>query len=382
MSLEPGRTLSHYRLLEEIGRGVMGVVYKALDTTLDREVALKVLPLEATSDPDRLERFRREAKAVAALNHPSIVTIYSVEEAEGIHFLTMELVSGRSLHELIPEGGLPLPRIFQIAVPLAEALSAAHERGIVHRDLKPSNIVVADEGRVKVLDFGLAKLMASGAEVPEGSLPPTRTLGTVEGKILGTVPYMSPEQVSGKAVDPRSDIFSLGIILYEMAVGTRPFSGESSAELASSILRDQPISVSDLRADLPGHLGWVIRRCLEKDPRRRYQSALDISNELSDLKNGLSSESPAYRSPVSSPGGSSAAYGGTLSAKGSVPSPAGGVPSFASTGGAPSAPWSGAGTASSGAGHPSSPAISGAGEVPGAGKSLVPVRYLVFAGFM
>src|SRR6185436_3544534 len=387
MSLEPGRTLSHYRLLEEIGRGGMGVVYKALDTTLDREVALKVLPLEATSDPDRLERFRREAKAVAALNHPGIVTIYSVEEAEGIHFLTMELVSGRTLHEVIQEGGLPLEKIFQIAVPLAEALSAAHERGIVHRDLKPSNVVVTEEGRLKVLDFGLAKLLSPKEGFSEGSLPPTRTLATAEGKILGTVPYMSPEQVAGKTVDHRSDIFSLGIILYEMAIGKRPFSGESSAELASSILRDQPISVSDIRSDLPGHLGWVIRRCLEKAPRRRYQSALDISNELGDLKSGLSSESPAFRSPVSPAGGVSPMRGGSSSTTGgSFPSPPTGMQFPAHGGAASAAAGSGATHASSGStGHTSSAgAISGGGQIPGAttGKAPTPVRNLVFAGVL
>jgi len=385
MDLSSGKTLSHYRLLQEIGRGGMGVVYKALDLTLDREVALKVLPLEATSDPDRLERFRREAKAVAALNHPGIVTIFSVEEAEGIHFLTMELVSGRTLHEVIPEGGLPLEKIFQIAVPLAEALSAAHERGIVHRDLKPSNVVVTEEGRLKVLDFGLAKLLSPKEGFSEGSLPPTRTLATAEGKILGTVPYMSPEQVAGKTVDHRSDIFSLGIILYEMAIGKRPFSGESSAELASSILRDQPISVSDIRSDLPGHLGWVIRRCLEKDPRRRYQSALDVSNELGDLKSGLSSESPAFRSAGSSPGASAPMRSGGPTTGGSF-SPAGGAHIPSSGGAGAAVTGSGATHATGGSsGHPASPgAISGAVGVPGptATKPPTPVRYLVFGGVM
>src|SRR5215471_7402835 len=172
MDLTPGKTLSHYRLLEEIGRGGMGVVYRALDTKLDREVALKVLPAEATADPDRLERFRREAKAVAALNHPGIVTIYSVEEADGVHFLTMELVEGGTLNEVIPEEGLPLERIFQVTIPLAEALAAAHERGIVHRDLKPSNIIVTGDGRLKVLDFGLAKLLSPKEGVEDTSLPP------------------------------------------------------------------------------------------------------------------------------------------------------------------------------------------------------------------
>jgi non-specific serine/threonine protein kinase len=296
--------LAHYRILAEIGRGGMGVVYEAVDATLDRRIALKVLPQEATADPDRLERFRREAKAVAALNHPGIVTIHSVEEAEGIHFLTMELVRGTTLHDLIQPGGLPRERLFQIAVPLAEALSAAHERGIVHRDLKPSNILVTDEGGVKVLDFGLAKLAAPPDGNVEGNEMATRTAATGDGRILGTFPYMSPEQVAGRAVDPRSDIFSLGIILYEMATGKRPFAGESTAELASSILRDRPASLSDFRPDLPGHLGWILRRCLEKDPRRRYQSALDIRNELEDLKGGIVPEAPGAGAagPAGAPG--------------------------------------------------------------------------------
>ncbi|HEU5180825.1 MAG TPA: serine/threonine-protein kinase, partial [Candidatus Polarisedimenticolia bacterium] len=206
-----GKKLGHYRLLEEIGRGGMGVVYRALDTKLEREVALKVLPKEATADPERLERFRREARAVAALNHPGIVTIYSVEEAKGTHFLTMELVSGSALEEMIPASGMSQEQICRIGIPLAEALAAAHQRGIVHRDLKPANIVVTSDGRLKVLDFGLAKLLSSSESVGEGSAPPTRTLATGEGKVLGTIPYMSPEQVTGKPVDARADIFSLGI---------------------------------------------------------------------------------------------------------------------------------------------------------------------------
>ena len=352
MNLSPGKTLSHYRLLEEIGRGGMGVVYQALDTKLDRKVALKVLPEEATADPDRLERFRREAKAVAALNHPGIVTIFSVEEAEGIHFLTMELVTGRTLQEIIPDSGLSLEKIYQVAIPLAEALAAAHERGIVHRDLKPSNIIVTPDGRVKVLDFGLAKLLYPKEDLPEGSIPPTRTLATGEGKVMGTVPYMSPEQVAGRPVDSRSDIFSLGIILYEMETGKRPFAGNSSVELASSILRDQPKSISDIRSDLPGHLGWVTRRCLEKEPRRRYQSALDVSNELQDIKSGSSSD--VRFSPVQ-PAGPGA---GTGPASG-PPSPATGVRSISGE------------SASQPPLSPGTPA-----------KAPIPIRYLVFAGGM
>ena len=314
MVLGPGKMLAHYRILSEIGRGGMGVVYEAEDTTLDRRIALKVLPEEATARPDRLERFRREARAVAALNHPGIVTIHSVEEEEGIHFLTMELVRGKTLHERIPAGGLSADRIFQIAIPLAEALSAAHERGIIHRDLKPSNVLVTDEGRVKVLDFGLAKLAGAEEGSREESVLPTRSLLTGEGRRLGTFPYMSPEQVMGRSLDSRSDIFSFGTVLYEMATGIRPFSGASTAELASSILRDSPESIASQRPDLPGHFSWILRRCLEKDPRRRYQSALDIRNELEDLKEGIAPEVGVLHPPQSRPAWDSP--------PGSTPSPA------------------------------------------------------------
>ncbi|MEE9230830.1 MAG: protein kinase [Acidobacteriota bacterium] len=287
MNLKPGQTLSHYRLLEEIGRGGMGVVYRALDTRLDRHVALKVLPPEATSKPERLERFRREAKTVASINHPDIVTIHSVEESGGVHFLTMELIEGKSLNAVIPREGLPLGKFFGIAETVAGALAAAHERGIIHRDLKPANVVVSDAGRVKILDFGLAKLLGP-QEAPEGSVAATRTV-TAEGRILGTMPYMSPEQVQGKQVDHRSDIFSLGILLYEMATGERPFVGESSADLTSSILRDNPRPVSDAKTELPRQLGRIVRRCLEKDPGRRFQAALDVRNELEDLRKEIDS---------------------------------------------------------------------------------------------
>jgi non-specific serine/threonine protein kinase len=287
MSPEAGQMLSHYRLIDEIGRGGMGVVYRALDTSLDRHVAVKVLPPEVTADTDRLERFRREAKAIAALNHPGIVTIHSVEESGGVHFLTMELVQGRTLDTVIPPAGLPLARFFEVAVQLADAVSAAHERGVVHRDLKPANVMVIEGAAVKVLDFGLAKLRKAEA-LSDESTEPTRTV-TQEGRLLGTVPYMSPEQIQGRPADHRSDLFALGIILYEMATGKRPFRGESPADVASSILRDTPAGVTDLRAGLPAHLGQVIRRCLEKDPARRYQTAVAVHNELEDLQSTIAS---------------------------------------------------------------------------------------------
>jgi TolB-like protein/Tfp pilus assembly protein PilF len=254
-------------------------------------VALKVLPPEVTGDPERLERFRREARAAAALNHPNIITIHSVEEAGGVHFMTLELVDGVTLDTLIPAQGMRADRFFDVAVPLASAASAAHEKGIVHRDLKPTNVMVTSGGVVKVLDFGLARLSRPDAAAGIDSLP-TMT-ATREGHILGTVPYMSPEQVQGKPVDHRSDIFSLGIILYEMASGHRPFAGESAAALASAILRDAPPPPTERRGDLPPLLGRVIRRCLEKDPGRRYQAALDVRNELEDVRAEAAASSAA-----------------------------------------------------------------------------------------
>jgi serine/threonine protein kinase/tetratricopeptide (TPR) repeat protein len=278
-----GQTLSHYRITAAIGAGGMGEVYRANDTKLGRDVALKVLPVEMASSPERLERFRREAKALAALDHPGIVTVYSVEEADGVHFLTMQLVEGKPLDKLVAEGALPVERIVGIGAAIADALTAAHEKGIVHRDLKPANVMVTSDGRVKVLDFGLAKVAGALPGEGGGSELPT-DVQTREGVVVGTMPYMSPEQVQGRAVDQRTDIFSLGIMLYEMATGRRPFQGESSADLVSSILRDSPRPVTELRADLPRELARIIRRCLEKSTRDRLQSSRDLHNELKELR--------------------------------------------------------------------------------------------------
>ncbi|MEJ2205666.1 MAG: protein kinase [Gemmatimonadota bacterium] len=274
-----GTTLAHYRITAALGAGGMGEVYRATDTRLGREVALKVLPDEMATRPERLERFQREAKALAALDHPGIVTVHSVEEADGIHFLTMQLVEGQPLDEFIPEDGMPAERILEIATELAEALAAAHERGIVHRDLKPANVMVTTDGRVKILDFGLAKVTGSGDEI-HGNSEMSTQMKTGEGVVMGTMPYMSPEQVQGSALDHRTDIFSLGVILHEMATGRRPFQGRSSAELLAAILRDAVPSVTDSRADLPAGLARIVRRCLEKDRGRRIQTARDLIAEL------------------------------------------------------------------------------------------------------
>jgi len=279
-----GRTLAHYEVVASLGRGGMGEVYVAEDTKLQRRVALKVLPEEMAGDPDRRSRFEREARAVAALSHPNIVTVHSVEEAEGVHFITMELVEGKTLAKVLPRKGFSLGELLEIAIPLADAVSSAHRTGITHRDLKPDNIMVDNEGRLRVLDFGLAKLHDAADTEEEATQAPTAAVETEEGKILGTVAYMSPEQAEGKPVDPRSDVFSLGTILYEMATGERPFRGDTSMSTIGAILKDQPDSVTELNPSLPRHLGRVIRRCLAKDPDRRYQTALDLRNELEALK--------------------------------------------------------------------------------------------------
>src|SRR5277367_4918134 len=252
----------------------MGEVYRAADTKLGRDVALKVLPAPMARDPEFLARFQREARAVAALNHPHIVTIYSVEESHGANFLTMELVEGQPLDRMIPAGGMSAAQIAEIAGALADALAAAHDKGIVHRDLKPANVMVASEGRVKVLDFGLAKDIR-GADPANATL--TSSSQTQMGVVMGTPAYMSPEQTSGRPLDHRTDIFSLGVLLHEMSTGHRPFEGASAAELVSAILRDTPPSVTEVRPDLPSDLARVIRRCLEKDPRHRVQTARDVS---------------------------------------------------------------------------------------------------------
>ncbi len=303
-SILSGQSVSHYRILDKIGAGGMGEVYRATDTKLGRDVALKVLPHDVANDPERLSRFQREARAVAALNHPNVVTLYSVEECDGRHFLTMELIEGQSLDRIIPANGLPVGQIVEIANALAEALAAAHDKGILHRDLKPANVMVTNEGRVKVLDFGLAKDVGA-----ESSNDATLTSAgrTRAGMVMGTPAYMSPEQVLGRTLDVRTDIFSLGVVLHELATGRRPFEGTSSPELVSSILRDTPLPVTDARPDLPADMARVIRRCLEKDPRYRMQTARDVSNEFRDLARIASHSLPvppsASRTPAPSDSG-------------------------------------------------------------------------------
>jgi TolB-like protein/Flp pilus assembly protein TadD/predicted Ser/Thr protein kinase len=300
-----GKSLAHYRIVEKLGEGGMGVVYRAEDTKLGREIAIKVLQAELADDPARRRRFDDEARAVAALKHPNIVTLYSVEEADGIPFITMELVEGRPLSELIPDGGFGLPQFFELAIPVADALSSAHAKGITHRDLKPANLMLQDDGLVKVLDFGLAKLLLpepGGETATQVLVSATRT---GEGTVVGTAAYMSPEQAEGKQVDARSDIFALGVVMYELLTGSRPFQGATAISVVSSILKDAPPRVSEVKPNLPRHLGRIIARCLEKNPDKRFQTARDVFNELKGLRGEIESgELEASSVAVSTPAAS------------------------------------------------------------------------------
>ena len=277
-----GTQLNHYRVTRALGSGGMGEVYEAEDTRLRRTVALKVLPPAVADDADRRLRFEREARAIAALNHPNIVTVHSIEQAGDRLFVTMEFVQGQTLSRLIPLRGLPLGDFLRLATPIADALGAAHRGGVVHRDLKPDNIMVGTDGRVKILDFGLAQLRDVSRDGELLTITTPQQLTSV-GQVIGTVAYMSPEQAQGLEVDARSDIFSLGIVLFEMATGERPFKGDTSVAVLSSIVKDAAPSVGSVNPVQPSEVERIIRRCLAKDPARRYQSAIDVRNDLDDL---------------------------------------------------------------------------------------------------
>ncbi len=283
MTLASGTRLGHYEILHALGAGGMGEVYRARDTRLGRDVALKVLPEGVAGDARRLARFEHEARTVAALNHPSIVTLFSVEDDAGLRFLTMELVEGQALDRQVTPGGLPVARVVELGLAIANALTAAHEKGVVHRDLKPGNVMLTRDGRVKVLDFGLAKLEGPQSGGGASQDATVTAAFSMAGQVVGTVPYMSPEQVRGEAVDSRTDLFALGVLLYELTTGRRPFEGSTLGVISTAILRDEPASISSARTDAPADLARIIARCLEKDPRARFQTALDVANELRSM---------------------------------------------------------------------------------------------------
>jgi serine/threonine protein kinase len=300
MPLSPGSHLGPYEVLALLGAGGMGEVYRARDPRLDRVVALKVLTHDSVAEQSRRPRVIQEAKAASALNHPHIITIYEIESANGVDFLVMEYVRGKSLDALIPRQGMRLGEALRIAIAVADAVACAHKSNIVHRDLKPANVMVSTDGAVKVLDFGLAKLLTDDGESDPQSL--TRTADdpiTKRGVVMGTLAYMSPEQASGQTVDTRSDVFSFGAMLYEMVTGERAFAGKTPTDTMAAVLRAEPKPPGQIVPGLPHELERLILRCLRKDPSRRVQHMADVQVELLDLKEELNNPAAPTVTPSS-----------------------------------------------------------------------------------
>ena len=289
MSISVGDRLGRYEILGPLGAGGMGEVFRARDTELERVVAVKVLPESFAENPTRLERFRREGKALAALSHPNLLDIYDVGSVDGVHYAVTELLEGDTLRERIPVSGLPWQKVAEVGTAVADGLAAAHGRGIVHRDLKPENLFVTADGRVKILDFGLARV-AEELDT-EGD---TDTV-TEAGTIMGTPGYMAPEQVKGRPADSRSDIFALGCVLSEMVAGRRAFGGDTGMEVMAAILKEEPPQLSSTGAKVPVDLERTIHRCLEKRPEARFQSAADLAYSLRGV--GHSGTAPVMATP-------------------------------------------------------------------------------------
>src|SRR5262245_259877 len=293
-----GKTIGHYQIISLVGEGGMGEVYRARDAKLDRAVALKILPEEMSADGDRMRRFSREAKAASALNHPNVAHIYEIGEAEGVIFIAMEYVEGQTLAAKINGHPLEVSEIVEIGSQIADALDEAHGKGITHRDIKPANVMLTLRGQVKVLDFGLAKIARPKEQAVASDI--STAAKTNPGVVMGTVPYMSPEQALGREVDHRSDLFSLGILLYEMATGRLPFAGANTSETLDRILHSQPDAMARFNYDVPAELERIVRKCLEKDRERRYQSARELFIDLKNLKRDSASTAPPAVKAVNS----------------------------------------------------------------------------------
>ncbi|MDQ3755199.1 MAG: serine/threonine protein kinase, partial [Acidobacteriota bacterium] len=286
-----GRALGHYQILARLGAGGMGEVYLARDERLGRQIALKLLPSQFTKDQERLRRFQQEARAASALNHPNILTIHEIGEADGHHFLATELIEGETLRAQLKRAPMKIGEALDVAAQCASALAAAHAAGIVHRDIKPENIMVRRDGYVKVLDFGLAKL----TERPDVDSEDSTLVNTGAGVVMGTPAYMSPEQARGQKVDACTDLWSLGVVLYEMVGGRVPFTGETASDVISLILRDEPLPLTRIAPEVPTELEWIVKKALRKDPEERYQTAKELLTDLKNLKQRLDFEAELER---------------------------------------------------------------------------------------
>src|ERR1700682_3109646 len=299
MAIAPGTRLGPYEILAPIGAGGMGEVYRAKDPRLGREVAIKVLPASFSADHDRLRRFEQEARAAGLLNHPNITAVYDIGSADGAPSVVSELLEGETLRGRLAGGALPPRKAIDYAIQIARGLAAAHEKGIVHRDLKPENLFITKDGRVKILDFGLAKLTHSDDGWGEKTNRPTVTAGTDPGVVLGTMGYMSPEQVRGRDADRRSDLFSFGAILYEMLSGQRAFRGDTAADTITAILTKEPPDLSQTNKEIHPGLDRIVRHCLEKNPEERFESARDVAFDLDSLS-GISAPTGVVAAPSKS----------------------------------------------------------------------------------
>jgi serine/threonine protein kinase len=293
VTLSAGTRLGPYEIVSSLGAGGMGEVYRARDTRLQREVAIKVLPAALASDPERLKRFEREARSASSLNHPNIVTIHDIGSSDSVAYIAMELVTGQPLRSVLLQQALPVRQLLQLGTQVAEGLAQAHAAGIVHRDLKPENVMVTEEGLVKILDFGLAKLTQPDSSGGGRTQAPTVSGATEAGVILGTVGYMSPEQAMGGSVDYRSDQFSFGSILYEMATGRRAFVRASAPQTLTAIIQDEPEPIAAVNPKVPVPLRWTVQRCLAKEPRNRYASTEDLARDLTMIRDNLSEATSA-----------------------------------------------------------------------------------------
>ena len=300
MAVAAGTKLGPYEVLSPLGAGGMGEVYRARDSRLGRDVAVKILPAGYSSDPERLRRFEQEARATAALNHPNILAVFDIARQDESPYIVSELLEGETLRNRLHSGALPVQKVIDYALQILRGLAAAHDRGIFHRDLKPENIFVTRAGQIKILDFGLAKLTVPESEgVDNLSAKPTMEAATGRGVLLGTMGYMSPEQLRGQPGDARSDLFSFGVVLYEMLGGRRPFHGKTTADTISAVLREDPPELMATGRDVPPVLERIVRHCLEKDPAARFQSARDVEFSLESLSI-LSSSAPSSPPPVTS----------------------------------------------------------------------------------